>query len=214
MIREGQVLLGGPGAAGALAEQARVFASLVDRFGPARVASDRAVFPALVEAICNQQLSVKAGASVYANLETLCEGRVRPGAILDASEDELRACGLSRPKVGYVRDLATKTFEGQLPTDALNGMDDEAIIDALTQVRGIGVWTAQIVLIFTLARQDVLPTGDLGVRDGARIVLGLDERPDEDELTAIGEAWRPYRSLASWYLWKERDRQLRAAGKR
>lgn len=214
MLREGEVLLGGEGAADELAERAPVFAPLVERFGPALVEAGRDLFPALVEAICNQQLSVQAGASVFGKLEVLCDGDVRPGAILDAPRDELRGCGLSGPKTGYVEDLAGKVRAGELPVDELETMDDEAVVEVLTEVEGIGEWTAQMVLIFTLHRPDVLPTGDLGVRDGARIVLDLDDEPTPGQLEEIAEDWRPYRSLASWYLWRERDRRLRDAGKR
>lgn len=214
MLREGEVLLGGENAADQLAKRAPVFEPLLDRFGPARVEAGRDLFPALVEAICNQQLSVQAGASVYGKLEALCDGHVRPQAILDAPRDELRACGLSGPKTGYVEDLASKVQAGEIPVDELESMDDEAVVDALTAVKGIGEWTAQMVLIFTLHRPDVLPTGDLGVRDGARIVLDLDDEPTPTELEEIAEGWRPYRSLASWYLWRERDRILREQGKR
>lgn len=214
MPADGDTVLGGDDAAATLAEQAPVFAPLLDRFGPATVPSDRAVFPALVEAICNQQLSVEAGATVYGRIEDLCEGNVAPEPLLAADADALRACGLSRPKVGYVQDLARKVDANELELDTLGEKDDAAVVDALTQVKGIGTWTAQMVLIFTLHRPDVLPTGDLGVRDGARRVLGLDERPSEAELHELADPWRPYRSVASWYLWKERDRQLREDGQR
>lgn len=214
MLRKGEVRLGGEGAAAALADQALVFEPLVDRFGPARVEAGRDVFAALVEAICNQQLSVQAGASVFGKLAELCDGDVRPGPILDAPRDQLRECGLSGPKTGYVKDLAGKVQAGELPVDELEAMDDDAVVDVLTEVKGIGEWTAQMLLIFTLHRPDVLPTGDLGIRDGARIVLGLEDEPAPGELERLAEDWRPYRSLASWYLWRERDRRLRDAGKR
>lgn len=214
MLQEGKVLLGGDGAADQLAEQAPVFAPLLDRFGPPRVDAGSEPFPALVEAICNQQLSVQAGASVLANVQALCSGQIRAADILDASTEELRGAGLSGPKVGYVQALAQRVTEGDLPLDRLDEMDDAAVVDALTEVKGIGRWTAQMVLIFTLHRPDVLPTGDLGVRDGARIVLDLDAEPTEDALMELAEPWRPYRSLASWYLWRERDRRLREQGKR
>lgn len=208
------VLLGGAGASEALADQAAVFAPLVDRFGPARVSPGGDPFDALVSAIANQQLSVKAGATVYGRIETLCDGQVTPEAIQEASDDQLRACGLSRAKVGYVQDLAHRTLAGELPLGSLDELEDQAVVDALTQVKGIGVWTARMVLIFDLHRPDVLASGDLGIRDGARRVLGLETRPSPGELEQLADPWRPYRSLACWYLWKERDRQLQDAGKR
>lgn len=208
------VLLGGPGAAQALADQAPVFEPLVQRFGPARVSPGGDPFDALVSGIANQQLSVKAGATVYGRIEELCDGQVTAKSLQRASADQLRGCGLSRAKVGYVQDLADRTLAGDLPLDRLEDLGDEAVVDALTQVKGIGVWTAQMVLIFDLHRPDVLATGDLGVRDGARRVLGLEQRPSPGELERLADPWRPYRSLSCWYLWKERDRQLQAAGKR
>lgn len=213
-LAEEAVLLGGPEASAALADQAAVFAPLVDRFGPARVSPGGDPFDALISAIANQQLSVKAGATVYGRIETLCDGHVTAEAIDQASAEQLRACGLSRPKVGYVQDLARQTIDGELALDRLDTMDDESVLDALTQVKGIGRWTANMVLIFELHRPDVLATGDLGVRDGARRLLELEARPTPAELERLAEPWRPYRSLACWYLWQERDRQLQAAGKR
>ncbi len=211
---EEAVLLGGPEASAALADQAPVFAPLLDRFGPARVGPGGDPFEALVSAIANQQLSVQAGATVFKRLEALCQGRVTPEAIDQASAEQLRACGLSRPKVGYVQDLSRRALDGTLPLDQLDEMEDEAVVEALTEVKGVGPWTADMVLIFDLHRPDVLATGDLGIRDGARRLLDLPERPDPAELEALAEPWRPYRSVACWYLWKERDRQLQATGKR
>lgn len=208
------ILLGGRRAADDLATQAPVFAPLVDRFGPATVEPGRDRFAALVEAICSQQLSLQAAATVYGRIEKLCDGTVEPGRLARATTDELRACGLSRAKVSYVQDLASQVRGGPLDLDVLDELPDRDVVERLTAVKGIGVWTAHMVLIFTLHRPDVLPTGDLGVRDGARRVLGLDTEPTVAKLSNLAEPWRPYRSVASWYLWKERDRQLAGEGKR
>lgn len=214
MAEPPRVHLGGPQAAEELASRAPIFAPLVDRFGPATVEPERDRFAALVEAICSQQLSLKAAATVYGRIEKLCDGTVEPDRLARASSEELRACGLSRAKVSYVQDLTSHVRDGPLDLDALDGLPDPGVVERLTAVKGIGVWTAHMVLIFTLHRPDVLPTGDLGVRDGARRVLGLDDEPTEAELSELAEPWQPYRSVASWYLWKERDRQLAGEGKR
>ena len=129
-----------------------------------------------------------------------------PAAVAAAPDDALRACGLSRAKTAALRDLAGRHLDGTLPPrPALLAMPDEAVVDALTAVRGVGVWTAQMVLLFTLGRPDVWPTGDLGVREGHRIVSGAAERPTPKALAAAGEPYRPWRSVAAWYLWRAVD---------
>ena len=120
-----------------------------------------------------------------------------------ATDDDLRACGLSRAKVAAVRDLVARQRAGALPDRAaLGAMPDAAVVEALTAVRGVGVWTARMVLIFNLGRPDVWPTGDLGVREGYRIIHGLDARPTPTELAALGEPYAPWRSVAAWYGWR------------
>lgn len=205
-------ILGGRQASAALVRRDADFGPLKERFGPARVAVGEAPFAALVRAVANQQLSLKAAATVYGRVVDLCRGEVRPETIRAASDEALRACGLSRAKVAYVRGIADAAAAGDVPLDALDGMDDEEVLATLTALKGVGIWTAQMLLIFTLRRPDVLPTGDLGVRDGARLVKGLADRPTEPELEELAEPWRPYRSVASWYLWKERDRVVRRGG--
>lgn len=206
---EQAVLLGGPGAADALAEKAPVFAPLVDRFGPARVSLGGDPFAALVHAIANQQLSIQAGATVYGRLVDKLGGEVAPAALAELDAEEIRACGFSRPKVTYLQDLARRTLEGTLRLDQLEDLQDDDVVHLLTEVKGIGEWTAHMVLIFDLHRPDVLAKGDLGVQDGARLLLELDERPAPGKLMELADPWRPYRSLACWYLWMERDRLVR-----
>ena len=207
----GQVLLGGRAASAALARRDPRFAPLKARFGPALHPRGRNPFAAIVESIAHQQLSLAAGRTVYGRVEAMCAGAVRPARLLAAGPEQLRACGLSRPKVGYVLDLAAKAQAGDLPLDRLHAMPDEAVLEALTSVKGIGVWTAQMLLIFTLHRPDVLPTADLGIVDAARLVLGERRRPLARRLERIAQPWRPYRSVACWYLWRERDRLVRPA---
>ncbi|MEU7868712.1 DNA-3-methyladenine glycosylase [Dactylosporangium sp. NPDC049140] len=171
---------------------------------PLRGAPD--VFAMLAEAIVFQQLSGKAAATVFGRLVKLCPGPDGyPGieAVLGSSDEDLRGCGMSRAKVLALRDLAERADSGELPTlDDVSAMDDEAIVTALTKVRGIGRWSAEMFLIFRLGRPDVLPVGDLGVRKGASLVFGTAELPSPAELTDMAEPWRPYRTMACHYLWR------------
>lgn len=163
------------------------------------------VFEALCHSITYQQLSGKAASTIYGRF-TQAFGRAgKPVArrVLDADADALRACGLSRPKLSYIQGLASAQQKRKLPTfDQLQHMDDEDIIMTLTEHKGVGVWTVQMLLIFWLGRPDVLPDLDLGVQKGLQNLHGLPSLPKPAELRAAGESWRPYRSLASWYLWR------------
>jgi DNA-3-methyladenine glycosylase II len=164
-------------------------------------------FEALARNIVFQQLNGTAAAAIHARLLSLFDGRrLRPQDILEASDEALRGAGLSRNKVEAIRDLATKSLDGTVPTLArLKRMRDEEIIERLTQVRGIGRWTAEMLLMFRLGRPDVLPVGDYGVRKGFQLVYGMDEMPAPKELARYGERWRPYRTVASWYMWRALD---------
>jgi DNA-3-methyladenine glycosylase II len=160
---------------------------------------------ALARSILYQQLSGKAAATIVGRVETLMPRRRRIGAegLLARREEELRAAGVSRQKIAALRDLAQKSLDGIVPTTRqLARMDNEAIIEHLVQVRGIGRWTVEMLLIFRLGRADVLPVDDLGIRKGAQILHGLAEPPRAAELHEIGRRWAPYRSLASRYLWR------------
>jgi 3-methyladenine DNA glycosylase/8-oxoguanine DNA glycosylase len=164
-------------------------------------------FHALVEAIVSQQLSSKAAATIFDRFVALFPGRgfPAPDAILGASLESLRGAGLSRQKTGYIHDLCRRILDGSLRLGALGRMDDEAVIKALTEVRGIGRWTAEMFLMFTLHRPDVLPVDDLGIVKAVQRAYGLRKPPRPDRIRGIGEAWRPYRSVASWYLWASLD---------
>ena len=185
----------------------RALDRIIDIVGPhkpARLGSAQTPFATLLRSIVFQQLSGKAAGSIHRRLLDLFPNR-RPSAraLLALGDAELRASGLSRSKVLSVRDLAAKVTARQLPSRrALDAMDDEAIIERLTEVRGVGRWTVEMLLIFTLDRPDVLPVTDLGVRRGFMVCQGNDELPEPSELLAYGEIWRPWRSVASWYLWR------------
>ena len=161
--------------------------------------------PALLRSIVYQQLSTKAAATIHGRvLDAFGDGAaLDPGALAEAPDEALRACGLSRAKTAAVRDLVARQRAGTLPSRAdLLGMDDADVVAALTAVRGVGPWTAQMVLIFNLGRPDVWPTTDLGVQEGYRVIHGLDARPTPRELAALGVPYAPWRSVAAWYGWR------------
>ena len=158
-------------------------------------------FHALLRAIVSQQLSTKAAATIAARLDGLYGGAPTPAQVIATSDEQLRAVGLSTQKVSYVRDLCRRINDGVLPLAVLDAMSDEEVVQALTQVKGIGRWTAEMFLMFRLHRPDVLPVGDLGIVKAVQKVYGLRKVPTPERLTRIGEAWRPYRSIACWYLW-------------
>jgi DNA-3-methyladenine glycosylase II len=157
----------------------------------------------LLRSVIGQQLSMKAAATIYDRVLELFGGRTPPAqALLDADPQALRDAGLSWRKVEYVRDLAEHVLSGELELDRLGELSDADVIAEVTAVRGFGVWSAQMFLIFFLERPDVLPTGDLGIRRAVQLAYGLDEPPSPADLEAIGEPWRPHRTLASIYLWE------------
>lgn len=181
-----------------------ILASVIDRVGPCglEATADGSHFGALARSIIYQQLSGKAAATIHGRFLALFDGEPTPERVLDTPDESLRAVGLSRQKVAYMRDLATHIQDGRLPLDAIALLEDEALITAMTGVKGVGRWTAQMFLMFRLGRLDVLPELDLGVQKGVMLAYRLESLPKPKELTAIGEKWRPYRSIAAWYWWR------------
>jgi DNA-3-methyladenine glycosylase II len=181
-------------------------ARLMERAGPftLQIRGLHDPFEALARNIVFQQLHGKAAAAIHARVVALFGGgKLRPEDLLAASEEDLRGAGLSAAKLAALRDLAAKTLDGTVPTLArMRRMTDEEIVERLTRVRGIGRWTVEMLLMFRLGRPDVLPVGDFAVRKGFALAYGLDESPKPKELTAFGERWRPFRSVASWYMWR------------
>jgi DNA-3-methyladenine glycosylase II len=181
-------------------------AGVIDRVGPCTLAPRRDYFVVLCKAIFTQQISTVVATTLFGRFRDLFPGRrPTPGRVLDVLRGDpavLRGCGLSRQKTSYLADLAAHFADGRIPTRRLAGMGDERVIEALTAVRGIGRWTAEMFLIFTLNRPDVLPVDDLGLRVGVGALDGLAERPPAAHVTARAERWRPYRSIATWYLWR------------
>ncbi len=183
-----------------------VLARLVGEAGalPLPLHKGGSAFAYLSRAILSQQISVAAARSIAARLTVRFGWPWQPGQILAASDAELRGLGLSRQKVSYLRDLASHARRG-LPLERLSRLDDERVIETLTVVKGIGRWTAEMYLMFRLARPDVLPVDDLGIRNAMRRAYAMRSLPDKRRMHRIAEAWRPYRSLACFYLWRSLD---------
>ena len=182
---------------------------LIDRVGSynLKLRDQKTPFQALLQSIIYQQLSGKAANSIHRRVLNLFPHRYpSPSRLISIRDSELQAAGLSRAKVKALNDLAEKCANKTVPhSQTLKQMTDEEIIGCLQEVRGIGVWTAEMLLIFHLGRPDVLPVGDLGVIKGFRIAYGLKSNPDPKRMLKHGERWRPYRSIASWYLWRAND---------
>ncbi len=185
--------------------------ALVRRIGPLEVEARRRGRPedaygALVRTIVGQQISTKAARSIYNRLAALFGDRPpTPEELIAADEDALRAAGLSRPKIRYLRDLAVRVLEGDLDLDALHDLPNEDVAERITAVKGLGRWSADMFLMFHLGRPDVLPVGDLGIRRAVEKAYGLPDLPDEDALRALAGPWRPHRTLACLYLWESLD---------
>lgn len=182
-------------------------APLVEQHGPPRLKSSDNIFEYLVRSVVSQQLSTKAADTILRRVLG-CFGECdfpQPHEFLQVEVERLREAGLSGQKVGYVLDLAGKFDSGEIDGGAICRMEDEEIKAALTRVKGIGPWTVDMVLIFALNRPDVLPTGDLGIKNGFRKVYELERHPTVAEMSEIAEAWRPYRTVGSWYLWAALD---------
>jgi DNA-3-methyladenine glycosylase II len=195
-----------------------VMAQAIDRIGPCTLVPNPYLFETLVDAIISQQISVKAADAIMARLRKAALGdtgvpgeRISPESLLRLEEDTLRAAGLSPQKMRYLRDLTERVSDGRLDLARLNELDDEAVIEELVKVKGIGRWTAEMMLIFSLGRPDVLPVDDLGFLEGVRAAYGLEKRPTPKEMRERGEQWRPYRTFATWYMWGMRRLALNIA---
>jgi DNA-3-methyladenine glycosylase II len=192
-------------------------AGLVRDIGPLGLEQRRRGRPAdaygaLVRTIVGQQLSTKAARTIYGRLTALFGDRPpTPREILDADEAALRAAGLSRSKVSYLRDLAGHVIDGELDLGALHVLPDEKVIDQITTVKGLGRWSADMFLMFHLARPDVLPVGDLGIRRAVERAYGLDGLPDAQTLHDVAAPWRPHRTLACLYLWESLELDVTGA---
>lgn len=185
-------------------------ARVIRRVGPCPLAPRRGVSPyqALVKAVTYQQLNGTAAATIFRRFRALFPGDAFPAPehIVATSDEKLRSAGLSRAKTAAIRDIAARTIEGVVPTRrAIARLTDAEIVERLTVIRGVGPWTVEMLLMFTLGRPDVLPATDYGVRSGFALVYGLKQLPSPQRVLAHGERWRPYRSAAAWYLWRAVD---------
>jgi DNA-3-methyladenine glycosylase II len=179
-----------------------VLAAIIQRVGEYRIQFREPNFESLVRSIVYQQLSGKVASVIYGRLAAAVNGRMEPEEVLKLRPDRMRRLGLSKQKTAYIRDLARHARDRRVSFEELPALADAEVIERLTQVKGVGVWTVHMFLIFALRRTDVLPTGDLGVRNAIRKAYGLTELPTPAEMEAMARKWRPYCSIASWYLWR------------
>ncbi len=191
-----------------LVKRDRVMRKLIPQFGEARLQSRGDAFTTLARSIVGQQISVKAAQSVWDRFAALLPGpstRISPARVLDLPLEALRAAGLSARKVEYLRDLASHFASGAVHVRQWSSMDDEQIIEDLVAIRGIGRWTAEMFLIFHLMRPNVLPLDDLGLLRGISLNYFSGEPVSRAEAREVGEAWAPFRSVATWYIWRSLD---------
>lgn len=182
-----------------------VLRGIIERIGPCRMEFGLPEFHRLAEAIVYQQLNGKAALTIFKRFASLAGEPLTPLGILKLSDAQLRGVGLSKQKSAYLKDLAAKTRDGLLDFSKLLEMPDEEVIKHLTQVKGVGVWTAQMFLMFTLKRPDILPTGDYGVQAAIKKHYRKRKLPKPKDMEKIARVWSPYRSIACWYLWRSLD---------
>jgi DNA-3-methyladenine glycosylase II len=185
-----------------LRENDPVLSEIIDRVGDYGIQFREPGFETLVKSIVYQQLSGRVASVIFGRLAKAAGGPLTPENILKLRPARMRALGLSKQKTLYIRDLARHTRDGRVVFEDLAALDDAMVIDRLTAVKGVGVWTVHMFLIFALRRADILPTGDLGIRNAMRKAYGMAELPTPAEMEALAKRWRPYCSVASWYLWR------------
>src|SRR5690348_2256020 len=175
---------------------------IIEQVGTYRIEFRDPSFETLVKSIVYQQLSGRVASVIFGRLVEAAGGRVTPESILKLRPVRMRAAGLSGQKTAYIRDLARHTRDRRVVFEELADLSDDQVTERLTQVKGIGVWTVHMFLIFALRRPNVLPTGDLGIRNAVRKAYGMEQMPKPAEIEILAEPWRPYRTVASWYLWR------------
>jgi len=179
-----------------------VLAGIIARVGPYRLITRKATFETLAKSITFQQLSGKAAGTIFGRLKQAAGGLLTPRSFLRLNEEELQACGLSRQKIASITDLAQRSARREIQFSRLRDLSDDEIIAMLCRVRGVGVWTVQMFLMFALERQNIMPLSDLGIRNAVQKAYHLDAAPKPADLARIAERWHPYCSVASWYLWR------------
>ncbi len=185
-----------------------VIAAIIERVGPFRMQKRPATFWALARAIVFQQLTGKAATTIWNRLEAAAGGAVTPESILALSDEQMRACGLSKQKLSYVRDLAARTLSREIDFERIDQWTDEEVVEHLTRVKGVGEWTAHMFLMFALQRPNVLPTGDYGIRAAMKKAYRMRKMPTPKRMQQIAKCWHPYCSFACWYLWRSLDTKL------
>ena len=185
-----------------LREADPVMRAIIDQVGAYRIQFRDPDFETLVKSIVYQQLSGRVAGVIFGRVTNAAGGRLTPEGILKLRPVRMRTLGLSGQKTAYIRDLARHARDGRVAFEELARLPDEAVIERLTEVKGIGVWTAHMFLIFALRRPNVLPTGDLGIRTAIQKAYSLEELPKPAEMETLSQPWRPYRTVASWYLWR------------
>jgi DNA-3-methyladenine glycosylase II len=184
-----------------------ILAKIIERVGPCQLSTREPTFETLARSISFQQLSGKAAATIFGRLHAAVGRRFTAAAFLRLTQEELRACGLSRQKIASLTDLAERVARREINFRRLAELEDQAIIDLLSEVRGVGVWTVQMFLMFALQRPNVMPVADLGIRNAVRKAYGLPDLPKPAELAVFARKWHPYCSVASWYLWRSLEGQ-------
>ena len=179
-----------------------ILSEIIDRVGEYQIAFRDPDFETLVKSIVYQQLSGRVASVIFGRLAKAAGAKLTPENVLKLRPSRMRKLGLSGQKTAYIRDLARHTRDGRVVFPELSGLSDAEVIERLTQVKGIGVWTVHMFLIFALRRTDVLPIGDLGIRNAIRKAYGMAELPQPNEMEALAARWRPYCTVASWYLWR------------
>ena len=182
-----------------------VLAAIIEKIGPCRMQFGQPTFHTLAESILYQQLNGRAAATIFNRFTAAAGDPLTPDGILKLSDAEMRAVGLSKQKTSYLRDLSEKTNAGLLEFERLPNLSEQEVIDHLTKVKGIGVWTAHMFLMFTLRRPDILPTGDYGVQAAMKKLYRKRKWPKPAVMEKIAKPWMPYRSIACWYLWQSLD---------
>jgi DNA-3-methyladenine glycosylase II len=182
-----------------------VMREIIERVGPCRMEFGEPVFHSLAEAIVYQQLNGKAAVTIFNRFTALAGDPVVPEGIAKLSAEQMRSVGLSKQKSSYLRDMAERAIRGELSFTRLPEMTDEEVIEHLTQVKGVGVWTAHMFLMFTLKRPNVLPTGDFGIQMAIKKHYNKRKMPKPMQMEKIAKPWEPYRSIACWYLWRSLD---------
>ncbi len=178
-----------------------VLAKIIARVGKCTLEPGRNYFESLTQSIMYQQLSLKAAGTIYKRLVEKAK-KITPENILKLSDEEFRNCGVSKQKIRYLRDLSAKFHDGTINWDKVHHLDDDELIELLSTVKGIGRWTAEMFLMFTLNRLDIFPVDDLGLQRAIKVNYRLKQKPDTKKMLALAKKWKPYRTIASWYLWK------------